>query len=181
MENIEGVSALGEAMRRSASLAELSLSNCGIGPTGLTTLAKFITDSAAIRLLDVSKNRFGDESIQVLSTAVKSTGIENLNLADTGMTLASLTFLAADISEMAALNAITVSSTGSKYDRRRKGSGPITYTLEGLQGGADPNLDLSSKNLGPADLEFVSVVFTSFSKFSAAVKFLDVSKNSIGF
>jgi hypothetical protein len=80
--------------------------------------------------------------------------------------------LAADIEFTpfsATLNSITISSTGSKHSPYAKGSGPRTYTLEGLQGGADPNLDLSAKNLGSADVQFVSVVFTSFSKFSAAL------------
>jgi hypothetical protein len=159
----------------------IDYSDQGLTPMDLKTLAAdigFTPFSAAISSVNVMKNPIGDEGIQVLSRALKSTGIKDLNLADIGMTVAGLTFLAADISEMVALNKVTISSTGSKLSGRR-GSGPVTYTLEGLQGGADPNLDLSSKNLGPADLQFVSVVFTSFSKFSATLSEVDLSGANI--
>ena len=88
----------------------------------------------------------------------------------------------------AALDEITLSSTGSKllvlhhtarFQAEVDASGPKTYNLKGLQGGADPNLNLSAMNLGPADLEFLCIVFTTFSKFTAALSEVDLSGANI--
>jgi hypothetical protein len=86
----------------------------------------------------------------------------------------------------ATIDEITLSSTGSqlvKLNARKTNqaivdaSGPRTDSIKGLQGGAGPNLDLSAMNLGPADLQFLGAVFTSFSKFIAAIRLLNLSAN----
>jgi hypothetical protein len=102
-----GLSHLCEAMKSSA-VSKLDISNCHLGPTAFNTFSQFITDNAAIISLNVMKNPIGDKGIHVICEALKTTGTENLNLADTGMTVAGLTFLAADISEMAAIRELNV-------------------------------------------------------------------------
>jgi hypothetical protein len=134
-----GWRAICEALK-GTTIETLVLSDIGAGPIALSTLADAINDMAAIRLFDVSKNRFGDEGIQVLSTALKSTGIENLNLADTDMGVAGLTSLVDAVSEMAAVNEITFDGnpiTGSKVSYWESGRvrsvDNVDYDLSGCE------------------------------------------------
>jgi hypothetical protein len=161
-----------------------------MGPTALSTLAKFIPDIAAVNSINVMKNPIGDDGLATLMVAIKGTAVKTI----TGLVEGQISIgysnqelepmdvktLAADIEFSqfsAALNEITLSSPGSPL-KTIASTGPRTYTLKGLQGGADPNVDLSSKNLGPADLQFLSTVFTSFPEFTAAMNSLNLSNNN---
>jgi hypothetical protein len=182
--------ALFEALKACA-IERLDISKVGLGPAGLTLfsagLAPGTPFSAAVNNLRLdgnpitgSKYKYGRKDqeveeydcdlagISALFEAIKMSSISILSLADCDIGVNGISTLAKFTPDSGALNAITISSTGSKYESWKKGSGPRTYSLEGLQGGADPNLDLSSKNLGPADLQIVSAVVTSFRKCSAA-------------
>jgi hypothetical protein len=104
---------------------------------------------------------------------------KNLGPADLGFLFAVITSFS---KFTAAINEITLSSTGSPtefddYGYVIKSTGPRTYTLKGLQGGADPNLDFASKNFGAADLQFLSMVFTSFPDFTATLSDLNMMNN----
>jgi hypothetical protein len=108
-------------------------------------------------VLDLSSNDLAaDEgALEALFAALKACALEGLDISGVGLGPAGLTLFSAVLAPetpfSATINAITMSSTGDPYQ-------PMTYTLDGLQGGADPNLDLSSKDFGPADLQVLSMV-----------------------
>jgi Ran GTPase-activating protein (RanGAP) involved in mRNA processing and transport len=161
----------------------------GIGPQDEATPSTAISPTAAkikqvdisknIRLLDLSKNKIGDEGIQVLSTALKSTGIENLNLADTGMGVVGLTSLSDAISEMAALNSINVMKNLIGDDGLSalmtavKGTNikSITGIVEG-----QTLIDWSGQDLKPFDMKILAADI-EFTPFRDAIRLLNVSAN----
>jgi hypothetical protein len=96
--------------------------------------------------------------------------LSSLNLGPADLHLLS-TLLTSFPEFTAAMNSLTISSTGNMEKK---------YTLHGLQGEAEPNLDLSSLNLGPTDLQFLSTLLTSFPEFTAAMHSINVMKNLIG-
>merc|ERR1711918_194029 len=69
-----------------------------------------------------------------------------------------------------ALNTITLDSTGDMGHQEQ-------YTINGLQGGAEPSLDLSARNFGPADVGFLATLMTSFKKFAAALSEVNLKAN----
>ena len=72
---------------------------------------------------------------------------------------------------MAALNSMTVDSTGDTKDHRGRwhNGGPRTYTLTV----GEENIDLSKKNLGPADVALV-VVWLQRPEVSATLTKIDI-------
>jgi hypothetical protein len=148
---------------------------------------KLYTESGRDILADGSAFRVAEApGVVALCDILKGASISKLNLSSCQIETKGLSMLEDAISDMAAtLNQLIVSSTGSKKIPNRghnknesDASGPRTYTLKGLQGGADPILDLSSKFfLGPADLQFLSMVFTYFKEFTPAIRELNVVVN----
>ena len=174
---MDGFVAFCDAVRPS-KVAKLSVAKCGIGPTSMTTLADAISDMAAL-----SEVKLSFPNGKPL-TLVK--GMTEMKFSELGLKPIDVEFLATLITSFqrftTTLNQLTVSSTAPNqipYDYTANdyegnwaevdASGPKTYTLKGLQGEAEPNLDMSSLNLGIADLQLLSTVFTSFSDFTAAL------------
>jgi hypothetical protein len=167
------------------TIETLVLSDIGAGPVAVSTLADAISDMASIRELNVLNNPGIDaehnlDLLEQLCKMLIKIDPTRLQISGIGIgpdALKRLATLFTPGSEFTAatLNKMTLSSTGSTYSEYTPGTGPITYTLEGLQGGADPDLDLSSKNLSPADLQVVSVVFTAFPEFTAALSKVNLS------
>jgi Ran GTPase-activating protein (RanGAP) involved in mRNA processing and transport len=198
-----------KALKGDQTIETLVLSDIGAGPVALSTLADAISDMAAMNFLDVSKNSIGADGASALLNVIPDTKLQtivigksvsisvsgsdpelakmtSLDYSDQGFGLGELMIISSLVMPYtaAALNHITVDSTGSEDLRavhlvRFAHTGPRTYTLQGLQGDADPNLDLSSKNLGPADLQFLAIVITSFSKFTAAIDQITFDGNPI--
>ena len=102
--------------------------------------------------------------------ALPSSKIQKLVLSDIGIGPLGLTTLAKFTPGSAALNEITLDSTGDVKQ-------PKAYTISGLQGGAEPSLDLSSLNFGPADVSFLATLFTSFRLFTPALSEVNLSMN----
>jgi hypothetical protein len=119
----------------------------------------------------------GYPGIDALCTCLVGSKISILDISNIGLDPAGLAKLATSFTSStsfsAAMNSLTVLSTGNMREQK-------VYTLSGLQGGSEPILDLSSLNLGPADMQLLSTLFTTFPNFIAAVRLLDVSKNKIG-
>jgi hypothetical protein len=75
--DLTGISGLCEALK-SSSILILNLADCGISVHGISTLAKFIPEMAAIISLNVMKNPIGDDGLAALMTAVKGTSIKSI-------------------------------------------------------------------------------------------------------
>ena len=172
-----GFVALLEAMKTSA-IAKLSISDCDIGPKGLMTSAPLISVIPALSEVNVSQNKcFGSKGNgkatyspeykvihdidkdqsgwTAFCEALPGTKIEKLILSDIGIGPLGLTTLAKFTPDSPALNTITLDSTGDEKKQKK-------YTISGLQGGAEPSLDLSSLNFGPADVSFLATLMTTF-------------------
>ena len=188
--DVTGLSALGKAMTSSAVL-KLSLADCHLGPLGLTTLAEFIPDSAAgLSVVNLSMNKcFNTDSVKALADAIPKSKIQTLVIGPKATTVpvqqadvTALDFSAQDLGPAelmmissvmqfnAGLNDITIDSTGNLQNQKK-------YTIIGLQGGGASSLDLSSLNFGPADLEFLATLLTSFPSFNAGMTRIDLSSN----
>ena len=73
-----GWTAFCEALK-DTSIQTLVISDIGIGPVGLTTLAKFIPDSTAISEVNLSKNKcFDAASVKAFADVIPQTKIQTL-------------------------------------------------------------------------------------------------------
>jgi hypothetical protein len=63
---------------KTSSISILSLADCDIGVNGISTLAKFIPDIAAMNFLDVSKNRIGADGARALLQAIPSSKLQTI-------------------------------------------------------------------------------------------------------
>jgi hypothetical protein len=178
-----------EAIQSSKSIQTLVLTDIGIGPVGLTTFSKTISDMAGmtdIRLdgnpITGSKYRDGEKAEGVeeydcdmsgfvaLLDATKSSAVSKLSIADCAIGPKGLLASAPAMSDIAGLTDITIDSTGNLKKQKKD-------TITGLQGGGANSLDLSSLDFGPADLEFLATLLTSFRSFSAGLKEVNLSTN----
>ena len=86
----------------------ISFANCHLGPLGLTTLAKFIPDIAALTAVNVMKNPIGDDGLAKLMSAIEGTSVKtisgmmegqtSLDWSNQNLTPMDLKILATDIS-----------------------------------------------------------------------------------
>eukprot|EP01047_Picozoa_sp_COSAG01_P045450 COSAG01_NODE_4186_length_5260_cov_5.388684_3_plen_1312_part_00 len=150
---------LGQAITR---LTDLDISNCNFTPASIKNFISSVAwTEAALNSVTLDSNsifgiipRYGaDSSAQpdkfaddcdVFLATLKESNILTLSLQNTGIGPLSLRKLA--ISLPAVLNSLTLNSTGREYVAN-------TYTLTA----GEDRLDLSEKNLGPADVKFISV------------------------
>jgi hypothetical protein len=113
---------------RSTEISELSLANCGIGPMALNTLAKVISDSAAIDNITLDGNPItganwnhkrwnggyenGDVQMSgfiAICKALKKSSVSKLSLASCGLGSVAFSTLANAMSDIAAMNFLDVS------------------------------------------------------------------------
>jgi hypothetical protein len=91
----------------------LNLQSLMLGPTDVQLLSIIFTSfpkfAGTLKSLDMSKNRIGDAGAQVLFGALKSTGIEVLNLAGINLGPTGVTMLADIIPSMTAVREIRLS------------------------------------------------------------------------
>jgi hypothetical protein len=102
-----------------------------------------------------------------LCDALPAAPLEELIVADIGMGVTGVTSLTKAISSMAAIKSLTVSSTGNMRDQK-------SYTLTV----GEPAIDLSSKNLGPADVNLLTV-WMRRPEVSAALASLTLRGNAL--
>eukprot|EP01048_Picozoa_sp_COSAG05_P019630 COSAG05_NODE_3125_length_2304_cov_12.837188_1_plen_447_part_00 len=107
--------------------------------------------------------------VQPLLDALKTSSITSLSLRSTGMGVKGVVAVADAIRAMAAVNSLTVDSTG---DMQRMNGGPKTYTLTA----GDVSIDLSSKNLGSADIALLTA-WLQRPEVSAAIASLSLKGN----
>jgi serine/threonine protein kinase len=183
----DGWNAVCESLKGTA-IQKLDISDIGLTPSGLATFSNAMSVMPAMKNVNLSSNKcFGQRKQgwneehdvdndqtgwHAICEAFKGTAIETLVISDIGAGPVALYALADAMSEIASMNSLTVSSTGQMGHHQQK-----RYTLSGLQGGADPNLDLSSLNLGPADLHLLSTLLASFPNFNIAIKHVNLSSN----
>ena len=74
-----GWTAFCEAIKDSKSIQTLVLSDIGIGPVGLTTLAKFIPGSTAMTAVNVMKNPISDDGLGKLMSAIDGTSVKTIS------------------------------------------------------------------------------------------------------
>ena len=144
-------------------LHEINMSDCGLGAASAGEFAKAVSDAdAAIVSINCLQNNFGDEGLSTLLSAIKGTSVRSLCGLTEGQTIADFSgqnlgpfdckIMAAESAFsgfIAAVNSLTVDSTG---DMQRRNGGPKTYTLTA----GDVSIDLSSKNLGSADIALLT-------------------------
>eukprot|EP01044_Picomonas_judraskeda_P005078 COSAG03_NODE_464_length_7697_cov_3.596999_2_plen_1099_part_00 len=114
----------------------------------------------------------------MLCTVLKTSQVAEVNLSNCGLKPRAIALLADAIKFMAALNSLTLDSTGVPkaphgyygYDE----SGPRTYTL--IVG--EKTIDLISKNLGVADVNLVAI-WIKRPEVSAAIARLTLNGNKI--
>ncbi len=83
----EGMIRLSRGLRTNATLTQLSLSYCGIGPDGVAALGEVVRfASSSLVQLDLRGNRMGSEGLRVLAEALHSAPkLETLGVADNGI------------------------------------------------------------------------------------------------
>ena len=116
---------------------------------------------------------------QLLCDALKTSKVTEVDFSSCGLGPPAIEILSDWVRDAtaAALNSVTVDSTGDTKDRhgRWNNGGPKTYTLTL----GDEKIDLSSKNLGPADVALVAA-WLQRPEVRAAVADLNVSEATIG-
>ena len=160
--DITGVTALCDTLKTS-SVTELGLAKCRLGPGSLGKLAEYVRDAeAALTSINCLANKFGDDELATLLTAIEGTSVRSLCGLTEGQTTADFSGQNLGLIDMkimaaeygfqgfiAVLNSVTVDSTGDpNYDN----GGPKPYTLTV----GEDQMELSSKNLGPADVALVA-------------------------
>eukprot|EP01047_Picozoa_sp_COSAG01_P045753 COSAG01_NODE_4240_length_5212_cov_12.697242_4_plen_594_part_01 len=115
--------------------------------------------------------------IQPLLDALQNSSLTSLSLAGAGIRVDGVTAIATVIPTMAAINSLTVDSTGSPKLTRgtwaaKEASGPRTYTLTA----GEETIDLGQKNLGPADVTLLTT-WIQRPEVSAALNSLNMSGN----
>eukprot|EP01043_Picozoa_sp_COSAG02_P024776 COSAG02_NODE_1367_length_13033_cov_31.905900_5_plen_1427_part_01 len=170
-KDITGVVALCDTLKTSF-VTELSLAKCQLGPGSLGKLVEYVREAeAALTSLNCLHNPLG-EGLQVIIKAFEETprlrtlcgleeGVEHIDWSKSGKRPIEVALLAANLKASraaAALNSVTIDSTGvpAEYDYYNDlvdGTGPKTYTLTA----SEEKIDVSSKNLGPADVALLSI------------------------
>eukprot|EP01047_Picozoa_sp_COSAG01_P053117 COSAG01_NODE_5657_length_4114_cov_58.182565_2_plen_227_part_00 len=124
----------------------------------------FLFGSKLNRGGDIIHTVDGDQTgWSALCDALPAAPLEELDVADVGMGVTGVTSLAKAISSMAALTSLTVDSTGNMRSQK-------TYTLTA----GEANINLSQKNLGPADVTLLTGWMQRL-EVSAAIEAVNVS------
>eukprot|EP01046_Picozoa_sp_COSAG06_P048861 COSAG06_NODE_7391_length_2521_cov_2.207680_1_plen_565_part_01 len=186
------------AALKDSQIKNLSLQNTGVGPLTLQKLATSLIAALNAIMLDeclltgtkIKDKGYSYETIEqldadlsgftALCSSLSSSQIVSISLRKCYLGPQALTLLTDAIKGMAALNSLTIDSTGVpklKYSHQSgyAESGPRTYTLTA----SEKTIDLSSKNLGVADVNLVAV-WMKRPEVSAAVEALAVGANPIG-
>jgi hypothetical protein len=151
---------------KSSSITSFTAADIGMGPVALRTLTTSLP--AAVARLSLGSNpQIGDEAMVQLLDALKGVSLTSLDISKTGCGISTARKLAELLPGAtkfsAALNFLTLSSTGDKYN-------PKTYTLTA----GEDKLELNDKRLGPADVNLVSVWLATDA--GAAVADLNISE-----
>eukprot|EP01043_Picozoa_sp_COSAG02_P048149 COSAG02_NODE_4698_length_5082_cov_4.415412_2_plen_1410_part_00 len=181
-KDITGVVSLCDTLKTS-SVTELSLAKCQLGPGSLGKLAEYVREAeAAVNCLTLDMNGifgelYSDGDVKeadkfagdcdAFLAALKGSNIVTLSLQKTGIGPVTLQKLATSLP--AALNLLTVTSTGDQYD-------PQTYTLTA----GEEKIDMSNKKLGPADIQLLSAWLATPAAAAVARLILDENPLTCG-
>jgi hypothetical protein len=165
----------------------LDLAGQELGREGVAELARWLaTDAGAVVAdLNISMNPIGVDGAKALGDVISRSSLKCLIIGPEGTRLpvnnddvtelnfegqefgpAEVTLVAAATSTLAALNSLTVDSTGEEYEYRK------TYTLTA----SEDKIQLSQKNLGSADVALLAA-WMQRPEVSAALTEVDVRSN----
>eukprot|EP01048_Picozoa_sp_COSAG05_P015084 COSAG05_NODE_1776_length_4111_cov_87.186174_2_plen_817_part_00 len=179
-EQLDGWIAMCSSLSNS-SITSLNFSACELNPKSLTPLADAIKLTAALAWVSVLSNPIGIDGADALIEVFEQNtnlrtllgieeGITEVNLSKKNVDPGQAKILASEMKAgraVAAVNSLTVDSTG---DMQRRNGGPKTYTLTA----GDVSIDLSSKNLGFADIALLTA-WLQRPEVNAAVKKINLS------
>eukprot|EP01048_Picozoa_sp_COSAG05_P014033 COSAG05_NODE_1553_length_4572_cov_80.241672_2_plen_547_part_00 len=176
--NLVGISTLLAALKTSQVIC-IDFSGCGLGPGSMDHVAEYLRDAiAAVAHISISRNIITGSTgvaydldlsgiIAFGKVAAVSKTLTSIDLSNCGIAAAGIAEVTKFISAEAAVNSLTVDSTG---DMQSWNGGPKTYTLTA----GDVSIDLSAKNLGPADIALLTA-WLQRPEVSAAVKKINLS------
>eukprot|EP01047_Picozoa_sp_COSAG01_P082181 COSAG01_NODE_16678_length_1216_cov_0.967771_1_plen_298_part_10 len=178
--DLEILRALCEGLRVRPTLTSLSLKKCYLGPQALALLASLIKVIAAVKKIALSKNFLFGSKIKrtrmpyeakihdvdadqsgwsALCDAFPGSPVEELIVADVGMGVTGVTSLATAISSMAALNQLTVDSTGDMDNQRAYTLRTMTMvSVDNVVNGAQTNATIKEGAVASVDGRWGEVV-----------------------
>eukprot|EP01043_Picozoa_sp_COSAG02_P057728 COSAG02_NODE_7058_length_3205_cov_1.679652_2_plen_923_part_01 len=171
--NIFGFKLLCEALA-SSRIEIISMKNCYLGWHALRLLADAIKFMAVLNSLTVdSTGDMDSQKTYTLTAAEDKIDLSSKNLGSADVALVVAWLQRPEV--RAALNSLTVDSTGDTKDRGEwNNRGPKSYTLTV----GEEKIDLHLKNLGSADVALV-VAWLQRPEVSAAIARLSLSRNFI--
>eukprot|EP01046_Picozoa_sp_COSAG06_P011050 COSAG06_NODE_621_length_13727_cov_26.487893_2_plen_935_part_00 len=180
------IQALGEAISGS-KVKQISLAQCRFNSATLTTFVQSVRwDTAVVADLNISMNPIGVDGAKALADVISGSSLKCLIIGPKGTRLpvnnddvtelnfegqefgpAEVTLVAAATSTLAALNSLTVDSTGNMKSQK-------TYTLTA----GEDQIQLSKKNLGSADVALIAA-WLQRPEVSAALNSLTIDSTGV--
>jgi hypothetical protein len=128
---MEGLSALADVIPTSIvklNLANNAVTNSGTNMSGVVKFANAIQDMGSLSELDLSKNNLRSEGLSVVSEALKSTSIKQLNIADNMVTynqrnqqdMSGVIKFAEDVKDMGSLASLDISDNNIGDEQEAK-------------------------------------------------------------
>ena len=79
---------LSTGLRSNSTLTALRMSDCCVGPLGLHSICRALSENLSVKILDFSRNDVGEEGAQHISTMMRMTddGVRHLMLSETNLT-----------------------------------------------------------------------------------------------
>jgi hypothetical protein len=126
MDGEPGVKAIAEALKVNRAITEISLASNSFDAECAEILAPAIEASGLLSKLDLSKNKLRSEGLSVVSQALKSTSIKQLNIAENKVTyntqddedISGVIKFAKDMKDMGSLSKL-IFNGGVNHDRTR--------------------------------------------------------------
>ena len=87
-KDLSGLIALCDALLTLKNPIELDLSNCGLSVNGVNPVAKAISAGAVVTSINCLANKFGEEDLATLLTAIEGTSVRSLCGLTEGQTVA---------------------------------------------------------------------------------------------
>jgi Ran GTPase-activating protein (RanGAP) involved in mRNA processing and transport len=130
-----GVLTLGVALAATSTLTSLNLGGCGITASVAANLAEGVRKSVSIAMLSLPSNNFGNSGTQAIGVALTVTStITHLNLSSCGITAADAAHLAEGVGKCGSLTTLNlwVNNLGNSGTQTLVAALKVTSTLTSL-------------------------------------------------
>eukprot|EP01044_Picomonas_judraskeda_P011553 COSAG03_NODE_1584_length_3837_cov_19.773408_4_plen_850_part_01 len=185
--DLSGLISLCDALPTLKNPIELDLSNCGLSVNGINPLAKAISAGGAVTSINCLANKFGEEDLATLLTAIEGTSVRSLCGLTEGQTTADFSgqnlgpidmkIMAAEYGFQGFIGALTsINCLANKF-----GEDDLATLLTAIEGTSIRSLcgltegqttaDFSGQNLGPIDCKIIAAEY-GFRGFIGAINLL---------